>query len=171
MRDASAAIPVTDYSISNGADNEIQVVEFLLGDDIFAINLFDVKEIVEYTRITPLPGSEQYIKGIIDLRGEITTIIDLKEKMGISANRENIEQSRIIVIDNSVTKSKTGILVDDVTTVLSVNSSQIDQKTCDSDTSSYILGIIKQKHIDKDSDQTYLIIWLDVPRMLKDIGQ
>jgi len=53
-------------------------------------NLFDVKEIVEYTRITPLPGSARYIKGIIDLRGEITTIIDLKEKMGIPTLNRNI---------------------------------------------------------------------------------
>ncbi|PWR72503.1 chemotaxis protein CheW [Methanospirillum stamsii] len=158
------------YSGINEIQDEIQVVEFILGDDIFAINLFDVKEIVEYTRITPLPGREQFIKGIIDLRGEITTIIDLKEKMGITANKEINEQARIIVIDNSVTKSKTGILVDDVTTVMSVHSSQIDQKTCDTDTSSYILGIIKQKQLDRDSDQTYLIIWLDIPGMLKDIG-
>ena len=71
------------YSGINEIQDEIQVVEFILGDDIFAINLFDVKEIVEYTRIMPLPGREQFIKGIIDLRGEITTIIDLKEKMGI----------------------------------------------------------------------------------------
>ncbi|PWR70388.1 chemotaxis protein CheW [Methanospirillum lacunae] len=171
MAVAEAGAPAPIHSISSQSGDEIQVVEFLLEEDQFAINLFDVREIVEYTRITPLPGSARYIKGIIDLRGEITTIIDLKEKMGISAHKKNQEQSRIIVIDSSVTKGKTGILVDDVTTVMSVTTSQIDQKTCDKDDTSYILGIIKQKQGDRESEKTDLIIWLDIPRMLRDLGQ
>ena len=56
----------------------VQVVEFLLGREYFAIDLFDVREVVEYTHITHLPSAPEYIRGIIDLRGEITTIIDLK---------------------------------------------------------------------------------------------
>lgn len=151
---------------------EVQVVEFLLGNEIFAINLFDVKEIVEYTRITQLPNSPGYIKGIIDLRGEITTIIDLKEKMNIRSGETDMEKSRIIVIDNSVTKSKTGILVDDVTSVLSVTKNMIDDQVSSGEGgSSYILGIIKQKQGDKESDKTDLVIWIDVPGILRDLGQ
>ena len=59
------------------SDN-ILVVEFLLGDEHFAIDLFEVREVVEYTRITHLPDTPPHIRDIIDLRGEITTIIDLK---------------------------------------------------------------------------------------------
>jgi len=152
-------------------EEEIQIVEFLLGDDKFAINLFDVKEIVEYTRITPLPGSGQYIKGIIDLRGEITTIIDLKAKMSITSSNATLEQSRIIVIDSSVTKGKTGILVDDVTTVLSIRESQIDKKINEGTDSQYILGIIKHNVGDRESEKTELVIWIDVPGLLRDMGQ
>ena len=152
-------------------EEEIQIVEFLLGDDKFAINLFDVKEIVEYTRITPLPGSSQYIKGIIDLRGEITTIIDLKAKMNITSSTTSLEQSRIIVIDSSVTKGKTGILVDDVTTVLSIRDSQIDKKINEGTDSQYILGIIKHNVGDRESEKTELVIWIDVPGILSDMGQ
>ncbi|WP_319580807.1 chemotaxis protein CheW [uncultured Methanospirillum sp.] len=152
-------------------EEEIQIVEFLLGNDKFAINLFDVKEIVEYTRITPLPGSGQYIKGIIDLRGEITTIIDLKAKMSITSSTATLEQSRIIVIDSSVTKGKTGILVDDVTTVLSIRESQIDKKINEGTDSQYILGIIKHNGGDRESDKTELVIWIDVPGLLRDMGQ
>lgn len=156
---------------SSVPDEELQIVEFILGQELFAINLFDVKEIVEYTRITPLPGSAPYIRGIIDLRGEITTIIDLKERMHIPSTGSDIEQSRIIVIDNSVTKSKTGILVDDVKTVLSISQSQVDRKTCEGDDATYILGIIRHKQGERDSDRTELIIWIDVPGMLRDMGQ
>nr|WP_319537588.1 chemotaxis protein CheW [uncultured Methanospirillum sp.] len=152
-------------------EEEIQIVEFLLGNDKFAINLFDVKEIVEYTRITPLPGSGQYIKGIIDLRGEITTIIDLKAKMSITSSTATLEQSRIIVIDSSVTKGKTGILVDDVTTVLSIRESQIDKKINEGTDSQYILGIIKHNVGDRESEKTELVIWIDVPGLLRDMGQ
>ena len=157
---------------SNNINDEVQIVEFLLGKELFAINLFDVKEIVEYTHITQLPNNPRYIKGIIDLRGEITTIIDLKEKMGISSSGNNTDQSRIIVIDNTVTKSKTGILVDDVTTVLSVTKSQIDESTYgEAKDDSYIIGIIRHKPAEKESDTTDLIIWIDVPRILRDMGQ
>jgi purine-binding chemotaxis protein CheW len=151
-------------------EEELQIVEFLLGNNKFALNLFDVKEIVEYTRITPVPGSTKYIKGIIDLRGEITTIIDLKAKLEISSSKEQQNQSRIIVIDSSVTKRKTGILVDDVTTVLSITESEIEKKVCDENGSSFILGVIRHKQGDKESDHVELVIWLDILGLLKEMG-
>jgi len=171
MSETECVSSKSSRSAGSESSEEIQIVEFLLGEDKFAINLFDVKEIVEYTRITPLPGSGQYIKGIIDLRGEITTIIDLKAKMGIRSSNSDLEQSRIIVIDSSVTRNKTGILVDDVTTVLSVLESSIDNKTCDGDAVSHILGVIKHKLGDHDSDKTELVIWIDVPGILQEMGQ
>ena len=72
---------LTEQKIQAGKDeqeDEIQVVEFIIGEDKFAVNLFDIKEIVEASRITPLPHAPSHIRGIIDLRGEITTIIDLR---------------------------------------------------------------------------------------------
>ncbi|MDO9035791.1 MAG: chemotaxis protein CheW, partial [Methanoregula sp.] len=87
----------------------LQVVEFLLGNEKYAVDLFDVKEVVEYTTITQLPNSASYMKGIIDLRGEITTIVDLKERLHIPATTElREENSRIIVLDEKITRAKTG---------------------------------------------------------------
>ena len=88
-------------------------MEFLLGDEHFAIDLFEVREVVEYTRITHLPDTPPHIRGIIDLRGEITTIIDLKNLMHIQVRRKLMKStSRIIVLDDRITKSKIGIMVD-----------------------------------------------------------
>ena len=171
MGEAVPAPRPTTRASFQGVEEVVQVVVFLLNQEKFAINLFDVKEIVEYTKITPIPGSDRYIKGIIDLRGEITTIFDLKEKMRISSGSTHNQQSRIIVIDNSVTKSKTGILVDDVTTVLSTTQSQIDYDACGGSHSSHILGIIRQKKGDQDSDKADLIIWIDFVGMLQDMNQ
>ncbi len=150
------------------AGNEIQVVEFSLGKETFAVNLFDVREIVEASRITPVPHAASHIKGIIDLRGEITTIVDLKKILQISEKEVTDEDSsRFIVLDESVTRVKTGIMVDDVTSVLNVPTSEIDQATHDGD--SYILGIIKKATGDRDDVKKELVIWIDVRALLESV--
>jgi purine-binding chemotaxis protein CheW len=157
---------------NENAAESFQVVEFLLGQEHFAIDLFDVKEVVEYTRITKLPNSPIYIKGIIDLRGEITTIIDLKQHLAItSKSMTSEEESRIIVLDNKLTRSKIGIMVDEVLTVSTFNAGQVDVTTTSGDDSTHILGIIKKKTKDKDKETTELIIWLDVKSLIKDMGE
>jgi len=150
----------------------IQVVEFVLGKEHFAIDLFDVKEVVEYTSITQLPNVPQYLKGIIDLRGEITTIIDLKLRLNITEN-SNVaaESSRIMVLDDKITKSKIGILVDDVTSVSTFEGNQVDYTSASvSKEDTAIIGIIKRKVKVKDKEKNELIIWIDVKQLLADIS-
>ncbi len=151
----------------------VQVVEFLLGKEHFAVDLFDVKEVVEYTRITRLPNTPSYIKGIIDLRGEITTIIDLKEALAIAgADVKSEEDSRIIVLDDQITLSKTGIMVDDVLSVSTFQRSQVDSSLAAlHKENTQIIGIIKKKIRIKDRDSTELIIWIDVKQLLKALEQ
>jgi purine-binding chemotaxis protein CheW len=153
------------------AQKDIQVVEFILGKEHFAIDLFDVKEVVEYTTITKLPNTPPYVKGIIDLRGEITTIVDLKQRLNINdASGTDIEASRIIVLDEKITHSKMGILVDDVSSVSTFEMSQVDtaSESVDQDDTS-ILGIIKKKVNIKDKEVNELIIWIDIKPLVKDI--
>ena len=158
-------------SDNDNAGESFQVVEFRLGNEHFAIELFDVKEVVEYTRITKLPNSPVYIKGIIDLRGEITTIIDLKKHLAImTSNLNSEEESRIIVLDDSINNSKIGIMVDDVLTVSTYDAGQIDETTASGD-DSHILGIIKKKMKDQDKETTGLIIWLDIKSLIKDMNR
>jgi purine-binding chemotaxis protein CheW len=148
--------------------DEVQVVEFILGEDKFAINLFDVREIVESFRITPLPHAASHVKGIIDLRGEITTVIDLKSVLRITQKITGGQvDSRFIVLDDSVTTVKTGILVDDVTSVLTVPMSDIDQTSHSGEESTYILGIIKKSSGDRDDTRKELLIWIDIKALLK----
>jgi len=149
----------------------IQVVEFALGKEFFAIDLFDVKEVVEYTTITRLPNVSDYVRGIIDLRGEITTIIDLKHRLHISdASTVAAESSRIIVLDETVTKTKIGILVDDVTSVSTFEGDQVDYTSVSvSNEDTAIIGIIKRKIKVRDKEKNELIIWIDIRRLLSDI--
>ncbi|MDD1691216.1 MAG: chemotaxis protein CheW [Methanoregula sp.] len=149
----------------------IQVVEFVLGSEHFAIDLFDVKEVVEYTTITKLPNVPSYVRGIIDLRGEITMIIDLKHRLNITEESStSLEASRIIVLDEKMAKSKISILVDDVTSVSTFEGNQVDYTSASvskEDTS--ILGIIKRKIKVKEKEINELIIWIDIKKLLGDI--
>ena len=149
----------------------IQIVEFLLGNEHFAIDLFDVREVVEYTTITKLPNVPSYVRGVIDLRGEITMIIDLKHRLNIPEERkESIESSRIIVLDEKSAKSKIGILVDDVTSVSTFGGNQVDHTSASvSKEETSIIGIIKRKVKVKDKEINELIIWIDIKQLLSDI--
>jgi len=164
---ATAKSPVTTEKMTD----TIQVVEFVLGSEHFAIDLFDVKEVVEYTTITKLPNVPSYVRGIIDLRGEITMIIDLKHRLNITEeSRNSLESSRIIVLDEKMAKSKISILVDDVTSVSTFEENQVDYTSASvskEDTS--IIGIIKRKIKVKDKEINELIIWIDIKQLLSDI--
>jgi len=154
------------------SDN-IQVVEFLLGDEHFAVDLFEVREVVEYTRITHLPDTPPHIRGIIDLRGEITTIIDLKNLMHIHGEKKTDEAtSRIIVLDDRITKSKIGIMVDDVLSVSTFSRKEVDTSAASVNRErNNIIGIIRKKIRIKDKDVNELIIWIDIQRLLKEVDQ
>lgn len=148
-----------------------EVVVFTLGNEQFAIDLFDIKEVVEYTTITKIPNVPPYIKGIMDLRGEITTIIDLRKRLSLPAESgEATETSRIIVLDSTVTRTKTGIHVDDVTSVSTFETAQVDYASgAMNNEDTAILGIIKKKVKVHDKEISELIIWLDIRKLIEDI--
>ena len=164
--------PVKGTGTGKNSRDTIQVVEFLLGTERFAIDLFDVREVVEYTSITKLPNVSPFVKGIIDLRGDITTIIDLKLRLNITeTSGVAVESSRIIVLDNKNTGSKIGILVDDVTSVSTVEGNQVDYTSASvSRQDTTIIGIIKRKVKVKDKEKNELIIWIDIKQLLADVN-
>jgi purine-binding chemotaxis protein CheW len=151
--------------------NEVQVVEFLLGNEQFAIDLFEVKEIVEYTRVTELPNTPPHIKGIIDLRGEIYTILDLKAKLKVKNDKlVRDEDTKVIVLDEKITNSKIGVMVDDVLNVSTFSMTQIDRSSASigvKDTC--IIGIIRKILKVAGKDTTDLVILIDIKKLLKDI--
>lgn len=169
---ARSAPRETDASLEK-ARGTVQVVEFFLGKQHFAIDLFDVREVVEYTTITSLPNTSPNVRGIIDLRGEITLIVDLRQNLHITEASDIPEENRrIIVLDEAVTRKKIGILVDDVTSVSTFEMSQIDQNhegCLKGGSSATILGIIKKRVQVRDRDLNELIIWIDVKQLMEDI--
>lgn len=175
METEPASVPMQEAGSAavSGGTGPVQVVEFRLGQEHFAIDLFDVREVVEYTRITRLPNAPSHIRGIIDLRGEITTIIDIKDLLRIGGEGGAEEtDSRIIVLDETITSHKTGIMVDDVLSVSTFTRDQVDPAAASvSMGNNHIVGIIRKSGRVKDRDVTELVIWIDIRRILKEIRE
>lgn len=158
--------------VPGNAPETIQVVEFLLEKEHYAIDLYDVKEVVDYTTITRLPNTPASIKGIIDLRGEITTIIDLKERLSVTAEKTGMgdDNRRIIVLDEKLTGVKMGIIVDDVLSVSTFDHADVDRSSAslyDEDTA--IRGIIRKKVRVHDKEVSDLIVWIGIRQILRDV--
>lgn len=150
-----------------------QVVEFVIGDELFAVDLFDTREVITTPEVTPIPNAPDYLTGMIDLRGVITMIIDLRVMMHITRESTGKKRSRVIVLDKTVSEKMIGILVDDVYSVTTYTSDDIDQGAQSSHESHRdILGVIrKHKKDGSGKDKSTLVIWLDIKKMIGRIEQ
>ena len=97
--------------------DEIQLVSFILGDETFAIDVAQVREIVKLEKITRIPKMPDFIEGVLNLRGQITTVVDMRKRFHMEAV-ERDAQSKIII--GEIEKFKFGMIVDSVSNVLRV---------------------------------------------------
>ena len=146
----------------------VQVVEFVIGDELFAVDLFDTREVINTPEVTPIPNAPDYVTGMIDLRGVISVIIDLRVMMHISRESTGKKRSRVIVLDKTVSEKMIGILVDDVYSVTTYTHDVIDQDVHSSSESQRdILGVIRKHRKDADGkEKSTLVIWLDIGKMI-----
>ncbi len=147
----------------------VDVVEFQLGEEHYALDIQIAREIVEMMPITPLPRAPRYLAGIINLRGEITNIIDLKDLLGLPGSGRGESQKIVVLMPDVAGGSNVGIIVDDVHSVVSVRDEQIERINdgITSSISNYIKAIIK---MGSDGKAKTLIIWLDVQKVIGDLG-
>ena len=89
-------------------------VTFKLGNEIYGVNVMQVREVLRYTDIAPVPGAPSYVLGIINLRGNVVTVIDTRARFGIPP-AEVTDNTRIMIIESE--KHVIGILVDSVAEV------------------------------------------------------
>ena len=104
-------------------DTVSQWVTFRLGDEIYGIDVLQVQEVLRITEISPVPGAPSYVLGIINLRGNVVTVIDARSRFGLPA-KDTDDASRIIVVD--AFEKVVGLLVDNVSEVAYVPNSQIE---------------------------------------------
>lgn len=141
------------------ANNDNQYLTFTSGPEIFGIEIINIKEIKEYTGVTSIPMMPDYIKGVINLRGNVVPILDLQIRFGRKASHIT-RKSCVIIIEMESDDSKTdlGLLVDSVNEVIDI--SQNDVEPAPSFGSKIRIDFIKG--IGKVSNQ--FIIILDIKR-------
>jgi len=135
------------------------------------------REIVEMLPITPIPRAPSHVTGLLNLRGEITTIIDLHHLLGITPSKERDEQKIMVLVPDMFENTSVGVIVDEVRSVLTIDESSVDTniKGVDENLSDYVQGIIKlgeddllKTEISSEGHEAEkrLIIWVDVKKIL-----
>lgn len=140
--------------------NQIQLVTFQLGEELYGVDIMDVKEIVKVCAVRQLPNATYYVEGIFNLRSEIIPVMNLHKRFQIKkldiAEGEEFEGGFIILnIDNN----KIGIIIDKIARVVSVNMEDVKAppQMISGIGTEYIQGVIRQ-------DDRYLIM-LDIRKL------
>jgi purine-binding chemotaxis protein CheW len=151
----------------------VEVVEFILGGEHYALDIHLAREIVEMLQITPIPRAPHYISGVINLRGEITNIMNLNTMLGLVNQEARDNQKIIVLVPEVVSGSNIGIIVDDVIGVLQVAECDVEHlgEGLASEVSGFVKGIIKLKRDDADKKNTQLIIWIDVQKVIEEVAK
>jgi len=149
----------------------LDVVQFEIGGTNYALDIHLAREIVEMMPITPVPRAPPHIAGIINLRGEITNILNLNYLMGLHSDNEDVSNRKIIVlVPETAGNSNVGMIVDDVKSVLQVDEIKIDQMDSSMSKKAYVKGIIKLKDAEDNSRaEENLVIWIDIGKILGEV--
>ena len=140
-------------------DEILQWVTFTLENETYGINVMQVQEVLRYTEIAPVPGAPLYVLGIINLRGNVVTVIDTRSRFGLES-KEITDNSRIVIIEAD--KQVIGILVDKVTEVVYLKSSEIDDapNVGNDESAQFIKGVSNR--------EGELLILVDLNKLLSD---
>ncbi|MCL1927568.1 MAG: chemotaxis protein CheW [Treponema sp.] len=128
--------------------DQSQLVTFQLGEELYAINIMDVKEIVRVQEIRALPNAPSYVEGIFNLRGEIIPIINLHKrfhlKKALTSEEDELLSGFIIIeIDNM----KLGVIIDRISRVVTIEKEQVQPppQMLTGIGAEYIQGVIRQE--------------------------
>jgi purine-binding chemotaxis protein CheW len=104
-----------------------QYLTFMLGEEVFALDVAKVREILDFTTVTKVPQTPAYMRGVINLRGSVVPVLDLRLKFGMSATEKTVNTCVIVVemvVDGEV--MVLGVLADSVQEVIDLEPAQIE---------------------------------------------
>lgn len=102
---------------------EQQLVVFTLGQESYGVEITTVREIITMQKITPIPEAPSFVEGMINLRGRVVPVIDLKKRLGLPAAKAG-QETRIMVVDMGSTTI--GCIVDVVKEVLTISTELVE---------------------------------------------
>lgn len=110
-------------SVSTEKELEERLAEFTLGNEVYGIEVMRIKEIIQIPDITAVPQTLEFIEGIINLRGVIIPVVDLRKRFALPS-AEKTKDTRIIVIELS--NKLIGLIVDSVSEIISFQKSELE---------------------------------------------
>ncbi len=142
---------------SSTDDPLLQWVTFSLAGETYGLNVMQVQEVLRYMEVAPVPGAPDFVLGIINLRGNVVTVIDTRNRFGLEP-AEITDTSRVIITEAE--KQVVGILVDSVAEVVYLHQSEIEAppKVGNSGNAKFIQGVCLK------DDQ--LLILVDLNKLL-----
>lgn len=149
----------------------VDVVEFALGSERYALDISLVREIVEMMPITPIPRAPSHITGVINLRGEITNIMNLYTLLGLPDDTVKEARKIIVFMPEAAKGNNVGMIVDNVMSVTPVEDEQVERQISESlgGRVQYLKGIIKVGEGEGSATDKRLILWLDLTKVLSDV--
>jgi purine-binding chemotaxis protein CheW len=109
------------------AHKNVQLLTFTLANEIYAIDVISAREVLDFAHITPIPKTPPWIRGVLNLRGNVVPVLDMKHKLGMGPTQHSRDVCVLILeIDLDGEKTLVGVLADSVREVIEVNTSQID---------------------------------------------
>ena len=138
-------------------EKDVQVVGFRIGNETFGVRIGSVREIVRVPDITAVPSAPETVEGVINLRGKIIPVMDLRKRFGQSDIRPD-KKNRILVVE--LENKLVGLIVNAASEVLKISPSEIEPPgtVFAEGESSYVTGVGKLKG--------RLIILLDIAKLL-----
>lgn len=152
-------VNITEIQKDGVSDQVLQWVTFQLENETYGINVMQVREVLRYSDIAPVPGAPDYVIGIINLRGNVVTVIDTRARFGLQ-HGEISDSTRIVIIEAET--QVIGILVDSVAEVVYLRSSEIDNTPCvgTEESAKFIQGVSNR--------DGQLLILVDLNKLLSD---
>ena len=139
-------------------DKDLQIVGFRIGDETYGVRISAVREIVRVPAITAVPNAPDYIEGVINLRGKIIPVMDMRKRFGIK-NVEPNKKNRILVVE--LENKVLGLIVNSASEVLKIPPSDIEMPNTmfQEGEVSYVTGVGKLNG--------RLVILLDIGKLLQ----
>lgn len=133
--------------------NELKLVVFSLGESLFGVDVKNVREITNMHRVTEVPGAPELVEGIINLRGYIIPIFNLRKKLGIgdteiqSVEEDGVKKSKQKIVILEVDNETVGIFVDSVNEVMRVDENSVEQPSgmVSGLNTDYVEGVVKSE--------------------------
>jgi len=136
-----------------------QIVNFTVGEVSYGVPVDQVREVREIQAVVPIPGAPSYIEGMSNLRGQLITVMDLKERLNLAAAETTGD--KIIVIE--VNDLSVGVVVDTVTDVSTITEDNIEANMeFASEYDEYVIGVGKQ--------EGNLVVILNLANVITDIS-